>query len=85
MTNTDQTISSLSARRVRIPPFAFVLTACIGVIGSNSLALGPIAPAVAGSLETDVPAVMTASAAFGLGTAASAIFLGRLIDRWRLC
>jgi predicted MFS family arabinose efflux permease len=82
MTNTDQTISSLSAGSARIPPFAFVLTACIGVIGSNSLALGPIAPAVAGSLETDVPAVMTASAAFGLGTAASAIFLGRLIDRY---
>jgi predicted MFS family arabinose efflux permease len=36
---------------------------------------------VAQSLAAGVPAVMTASAAFGLGTAASAIFLGRLIDR----
>ncbi|MCA1440379.1 MFS transporter [Ensifer sp. IC4062] len=81
MTNINQSIPDLSAERARIPPFAFVLTTCIGVIGSNSLALGPIAPEVARSLGADVPAVMTASGAFGLGTAASAIFLGRLIDR----
>lgn len=81
MTNINQSIPNLSAERARIPPFAFVLTTCIGVIGSNSLALGPIAPEVARSLGADVPAVMTASGAFGLGTAASAVFLGRLIDR----
>ncbi|PDT82562.1 MFS transporter [Sinorhizobium sp. BJ1] len=81
MTNINQSTLTISADRARIPPFAFVLTASIGVIGSNSLALGPIAPEVARSLSTDVPAVMTASAAFGLGTAASAVFLGRLIDR----
>jgi DHA1 family inner membrane transport protein len=81
MTNADQSVSAVSARE-RIPPLAFVLTACIGVIGSNSLALGPIAPEVAQSLGADVPAVMTASAAFGLGTAASAVFLGFLIDRY---
>ncbi|WP_331374769.1 MFS transporter [Sinorhizobium chiapasense] len=81
MTNLNQSIPGLSAERARIPPFAFVLTTCIGVIGSNSLALGPIAPEVARSLGADVPAVMTASGAFGLGTAASAVFLGRLIDR----
>jgi DHA1 family inner membrane transport protein len=81
MTNMNQSISTLSDR-ARIPPLAFVLTTCIGVIGSNSLALGPIAPEVARSLGADVPAVMTASAAFGLGTAASAVFLGRLIDRY---
>ncbi|MFN4311347.1 MAG: MFS transporter [Ferrovibrio sp.] len=80
MTNIDQSISSLSGR-TRIPPFALVLTTCIGVIGSNSLALGPIAPEVAQNLAATVPAIMTASAAFGLGTAASAVFLGRLIDR----
>ncbi|APG87234.1 transporter protein (plasmid) [Sinorhizobium americanum CCGM7] len=80
MTNIDQSVSS-SADRAPIPPFALVLTASIGVIGSNSLALGPIAPQVSLSLGTGVPAVMTASAAFGLGTAASAVFLGRLIDR----
>jgi len=82
MTNVDQSISEHQTERARIPPFAFVLTACIGVIGSNSLALGPIAPEVAQSLGADVPSVMAASAAFGLGTAASAIFLGRLIDRY---
>ncbi len=68
--------------RARISPFAYVLTICIGVIGSNSLALGPIAPEVARSLGADVPGVMTASAAFGLGTAVSAVFLGRFIDRY---
>jgi DHA1 family inner membrane transport protein len=81
MTNMNQSISTLSDR-ARIPPLAFVLTTCVGVIGSNSLALGPIAPEVARSLGANVPAVMTASAAFGLGTAASAVFLGRLIDRY---
>jgi DHA1 family inner membrane transport protein len=80
MANIDQSVSTL-AERERIPPLAFVLTTCIGVIGSNSLALGPIAPEVARSLGAGVPGVMTASAAFGLGTATSAIFLGRLIDR----
>lgn len=81
MTNFNQSIRTASAERARIPPVAFMLTACVGVIGSNSLALGPIAPEVARSLGASVPAVMTASAAFGLGTAASAVFLGRLIDR----
>lgn len=60
---------------------AYVLTGCVGVIGSNSLGLGPIAPEVAESLGSTVPAVMTAAAAFGLGTAASALFLARHIDR----
>ncbi|HEY0686655.1 MAG TPA: MFS transporter [Steroidobacter sp.] len=60
---------------------AYVLTGCIAVIGSNSLGLGPIAPEVARSLDTSVPAVMTAAAAFGLGTSASALFLARHIDR----
>ena len=81
MTNINQSIS-FPSDRARIPPLAYVLTTCIGVIGSNSLALGPIAPEVARSLGADVPAVMMASAAFGLGTAASAVLLGRLIDRY---
>lgn len=51
------------------------------MIGSNSLVLGPIAPAVASSFQTSVPMVMIASAAFGLGTSASALFLARYIDR----
>lgn len=64
-----------------IPAAAYLLTGCIAVIGSNSLVLGPIAPAVAASFGASVPAVMTAAAAFGLGTSASALFLARYIDR----
>lgn len=58
----------------------YVLTGCVGVIGANSMVLGPIAPAVASSIGAGVPTVMLAAAAFGLGTAASALFLARLID-----
>lgn len=70
-----------AAPRAPIPAAAYLLTGCIAVIGSNSLVLGPIAPAVAASFGTSVPAVMTAAAAFGLGTSASALFLARYIDR----
>jgi MFS transporter, DHA1 family, inner membrane transport protein len=59
----------------------YLLTGCIAVIGSNSLLLAPIAPEVADSLSTSVRGVMTAAAAFGLGTAASALLLARHIDR----
>lgn len=79
MPNNDQAIA-LNARPP-IPALAYLLTGCIAVIGSNSLVLGPIAPTVAASFGTSVPAVMTASAAFGLGTSASALFLARHIDR----
>src|SRR5262245_59198918 len=85
MLKIDQPMNAYSAER--IPPMAYVLTGCIGVIGCNSLGLGPIAPAVALSLGATVPAVMTAASAFGLGTAASALFLARHIDRfgqWRM-
>ena len=71
-----------SATPARIPRVVYALTACVGVIGSNSLVLGPIAPEVARSLGTAAPSVMMASAAFGLGTAASALFLARHIDRF---
>lgn len=74
MTNTDQPLNDL-------PRSAYVLTGCVAVIGSNSLGLGPIAPEVAQSLGSTVPIVMMAAAAFGLGTAASALFLARHIDR----
>lgn len=67
--------------RPPIPALAYLLTGCIAVIGSNSLVLGPIAPAVAVSFATSVPVVMMAAAAFGLGTSASALFLARYIDR----
>jgi predicted MFS family arabinose efflux permease len=78
MTNADQTLSASA----RIPAAAYALCLCIGLIGANSLALGPIAPRVADSFATTAPAVMTASAAFGIGTAASALLLAGLIDRF---
>ncbi|QND53268.1 MFS transporter [Phyllobacterium sp. 628] len=79
MSKIDQSAKLASAPP--IPALAYLLTGCIAVIGSNSLVLGPIAPAVASSFATSVPGVMTASAAFGLGTSASALFLARYIDR----
>jgi predicted MFS family arabinose efflux permease len=79
MSNIDQ-VAPLTAR-APIPALAYLLTGCIAVIGSNSLVLGPIAPAVASSFGTSVPTVMTAAASFGLGTSASALFLARYIDR----
>lgn len=78
MTNADQIISTSP----RVPAAAYALCLCIGLIGANSLALGPIAPRVAASFSSGVPAVMSASAAFGIGTAASALLLGGLIDRF---
>ncbi|UDL91902.1 MFS transporter [Mesorhizobium sp. PAMC28654] len=81
MSNTDQSATLASAAVPPIPALAYLLTGCIAVIGSNSLVLGPIAPAVASSFQTSVPLVMIASAAFGLGTSASALFLARYIDR----
>ncbi|MCA1263197.1 MFS transporter, partial [Nitratireductor aquimarinus] len=71
----------------RIPPTVFLLTGCVAVIGCNSLVLSPIAPEVSRSLGASVQGVMIASAAFGLGTAGSALFLARHIDRlgaWRM-
>ena len=81
MSNTNQSAILAATPRPPIPALAYLLTGCIAVIGSNSLVLGPIAPAVAASFGASVPAVMTASAAFGLGTSASALFLARYIDR----
>ncbi|TPM03615.1 MFS transporter [Mesorhizobium sp. B2-3-11] len=81
MSNSDQAATLNADTRPPIPALAYLLTGCIAVIGSNSLVLGPIAPAVAVSFATSVPTVMTAAAAFGLGTSASALFLARHIDR----
>jgi DHA1 family inner membrane transport protein len=81
MAKIDQSFENYAVEQGGVPRAAYVLTGCIGVIGSNSLVLGPIAPAVSQSLSAGVPAVMMASAAFGLGTAASALFLARHIDR----
>lgn len=68
-------------RQETIPISAYILTLCIGIIGSNSLLLAPIAPVVALSLAKSVPNIMLASSAFGLGTAFSALFLARYIDK----
>jgi predicted MFS family arabinose efflux permease len=81
MSNRDQPFAADAGIPTRLPAMTYVLTGCVAVIGSNSLGLGPIAPAVADSLGTSVPTVITAAAAFGLGTAASALFLARHIDR----
>jgi DHA1 family inner membrane transport protein len=85
MSNLDQPIEALPTDR--IPAIAYVLTGSIGVIGCNSLGLGPIAPKVAADFGSTVPFVMSAASAFGLGTAASALFLAGRIDRlgaWRM-
>ncbi|MBZ9809036.1 MFS transporter [Mesorhizobium sp. BR1-1-9] len=81
MSNSDQAATLGANARPPIPALAYLLTGCIAVIGSNSLVLGPIAPAVAVSFATSVPVVMMGAAAFGLGTSASALFLARYIDR----
>jgi len=56
------------------------LLLAVAVIGSNSLSLGPIAPAVATDLQTSVETVMIASAGFGFGTAFGALLLARWVD-----
>ena len=81
MSNSNQVTALPTDARPPIPALAYLLTGCIAVIGSNSLVLGPIAPAVAASFASSVPTVMIAAAAFGLGTSASARFLARYIDR----
>ncbi len=63
-------------------PSLLLLTASVAIIGSNSLALSPIAVSVAGSFPpADGAAVMSAQALFGGGTALSALTLAALVDR----
>lgn len=60
-----------------------LLTCAIGVIGANSLALSPIARTIAHGLpETSAEDVMIGSAAYGIGTAISALLLAPLGDRF---
>ena len=71
----------------RLPSAAYLLTGCVAIVGSSSLVLGPIAPEVATAFGSDTSTVMAATAAFGLGTAASALLFARHIDRlgaWRV-
>ena len=54
--------------------------AVVAIVGSNSLAMGPIAPDIARDLGATITATLRASAAFGLGTAISALLVARYID-----
>lgn len=60
-----------------------VLILLIGLVGANSLALSPIAAAVAIDLgASGAPAVMTAAALYGAGVAVSALCLAPLTDKY---
>lgn len=60
-----------------------LLTTIVGVVGSNSLVLSPIAGNVAASIQGASPeSVMSASALYGLGVAGAALLLAPLADRF---
>ncbi|RST50389.1 MFS transporter [Variovorax sp. MHTC-1] len=82
MTNSVQSGETASPARGSIPAIAWLLTGSVAVIGSNSLLLAPIAPEVARSFAASTQTVMTAAAAFGVGTALGALLLARFIDRF---
>jgi predicted MFS family arabinose efflux permease len=63
------------------PGLVWLLTLAVAVVGSNSLALSPILGDVAADLGATPVAVARANAAYGGATAASALVLGRLVDR----
>ena len=66
---------------MRHPPL-LLLTASVAIIGSNSLALSPIAVSVAAGFPgVTAKDVMLATALFGAGTALSALTLAALVDR----
>jgi predicted MFS family arabinose efflux permease len=66
---------------MRLPDIV-LLTAAVAIVGSNSLALSPIAVSVAGDFPGAAAAdVMMASALFGAGTALSALTLAPAVDR----
>ncbi|MFD2206262.1 MFS transporter [Kiloniella antarctica] len=60
-----------------------LLTLSVAIVGANSLVLSPIAGSVAGSYaDVSASEVMIASAAYGISTAISALFLAPLVDRF---
>lgn len=63
-----------------ISPQIALLTAAIAVVGANSMVLAPITGAVAQDLGGDPAEIVQAAAAYGLTTAASAIFLAPRAD-----
>ncbi len=65
----------------RIPAAAYLLAACLAVIGSNAFALGAIASAIARTFAVTGPDVMVAATCYGAGTALSALCLSGWIDR----
>jgi predicted MFS family arabinose efflux permease len=62
------------------PAIVWIVTACVAIVGANALGLGPVAPAIAAGFDETTTRVLRASAAYGLGTAAGALFLARYID-----
>ncbi len=70
---------------MQLPPdvvrSTILLLTTVAIIGANSLSLGPIAPGIAIEMNTSLTSVLTASAAYGIGTAVSAFFLAPGIDR----
>ena len=58
----------------------WLLTAGVATIGANSLALGPIAPAIARDLAQGVTDTMLAAGSYGIGTGVGALFLSRYVD-----
>lgn len=59
-----------------------LLTACVSVVGSNSLALSPMSPAVAADFGgVSAADVMIGSAAYGLAVTLSALLLAPSVDR----
>ncbi len=65
---------------LRVRPIP-LLTASVGVVGANSLVLQPIAVIVAQDLASTTGQILQASAAYGLGTAISALILAPRADR----
>lgn len=58
-----------------------LLTAAIGVVGANSLILPPVAAVVAADLGVDPSTIIRAMAAYGGGTALSALLLAPRADQ----
>src|SRR5688500_4865217 len=81
MVNVDQSLQPVIPERGRLPPIVWLLPGSIAVLGSHSLVMSRIAPDVAKSVAASTPTVMTAAAAFGVGTAARALLFARYMDR----
>ncbi len=65
-----------------LTPTIVLLTSAVGVVGANSLMLGPIATTVADSFPgADAARVLQAASAYGLATALSALGLAPQVDR----